>query len=212
MYKLIMAFTLGFLISAQAEIKNLQILTPHEVTIVEDGILKEALAQKNYDDVTAIAIAMFTTSNDTNYIGHREPLKNRAYQLLKEAAYNKNMSAGMFYVLNKYAENPLEAHEVSKHIIKEFSNEPEYKKLKKSFVVTHASITLDMYSTNVEECNFAIDSLHGLQMDIPQVNLYLAFLLKSIESHDMADVYVEKACNNARNPKIVAFCNTIEVQ
>jgi hypothetical protein len=87
----------------------------------------------------------------------------------------------------------------------------EYLLLSKTFVTTYVSLTLDHFSTNVKELNFALESLESLKFENPQINLYRAFLFKALDSDDLADLYLNKACNNAKSRTILSFCSTLEL-
>jgi len=193
--------------------KYKELLTPKNIVTIENGILKEAIKLKNYNDIASIAISFYGTSKNINYIGNKEILEQRALKLLNIACKNNNLNASIFLMLNFLKTNPLISRDISKKVLlRNINNKSsEYLLLSKTFVTTYVSLTLDHFSTNVKELNFALESLESLKFENPQINLYRAFLFKALDSDDLADLYLNKACNNAKSRTILSFCSTLEL-
>ena len=189
-----------------------KILTPNEIVSVEKGILQEAERLNNYDDITTIAISFYATSKNRYYTGDKSKLEKKALELLTFASNKNNLNASLFLMLNVLKDDPLYARAIAKKIIKKNMNIDNkiYKKLSKTFITTFVALTLDHFSTNIKELNFALEILESLN-NSSQVNLYRAFLFKALDSDDMADIYLNKACNSAKSNKIVSFCKSLEL-
>ena len=193
--------------------KYKELLTPQNIVTIENGILKEAIKLKNYNDIASVAMSFYATSKNIHYIGNKEILEKRAIKLLKVASKNNNLNASIFLMLNFLKSDPLFSRDISKRILlKNINNKSsEYLLLSKTFVTTYVSLTLDHFSTNVKELNFALESLESLREDNSQINLYRAFLFKALDSDDLADIYLNKACNNAKYKNVMNFCSTLEL-
>ncbi len=193
--------------------KYKELLTPQNIVTIENGILKEAIKLKNYNDIASVAMSFYATSKNIHYIGNKEILEKRALKLLKVASKNNNLNASIFLMLNFLKSDPLFSRDISKQILLENMNNKssEYLLLSKTFVTTYVSLTLDHFSTNVKELNFALESLESLREDNSQINLYRAFLFKALDSDDLADIYLNKACNNAKYKNVMNFCSTLEL-
>jgi len=190
-----------------------EVLSQKDITVIENGILKEAIKNKNYNDITSIAISFFATSKNQSFQGNKDSLEKRALYLLNLASEKGNISAGNFLVLNYLHYRPIDAHLVAKKIIQTNLKTPsnEYLKVSKTFVTALVALTLDHYSTNVNELNFALEALDSLKIDTPQINLFRAFIFKALDSDDLADIFLTKACSRAIEPKIVNFCKDFEL-
>ncbi len=193
--------------------KYKELLTPQNIVTIENGILKEAIKLKNYNDIASVAMSFYATSKNIHYIGNKEILEKRALKLLKVASKNNNLNASIFLMLNFLKSDPLFSRDISKQVLLENMNNKssEYLLLSKTFVTTYVSLTLDHFSTNVKELNFALESLESLREDNSQINLYRAFLFKALDSDDLADIYLNKACNNAKYKNVMNFCSTLEL-
>ncbi len=193
--------------------KYKELLTPQNIVTIENGILKEAIKLRNYNDIASVAMSFYATSKNIHYIGNKEILEKRALKLLKVASKNNNLNASIFLMLNFLKSDPLFSRDISKQILLENMNNKssEYLLLSKTFVTTYVSLTLDHFSTNVKELNFALESLESLREDNSQINLYRAFLFKALDSDDLADIYLNKACNNAKYKNVMNFCSTLEL-
>lgn len=193
--------------------KYKELLTPQNIVTIENGILKEAIKLKNYNDMASIAISFYATSKNIHYIGNKKILEQRALKLLKVASKNNNLNASIFLMLNFLKSDPLFSRDISRQVLLENRNNKssEYLLLSKTFVTTYVSLTLDHFSTNVKELNFALESLESLKSENSQTNLYRAFLFKALDSDDLADIYLNKACNNAKSRNIINFCSSLEL-
>jgi len=193
--------------------KYKELLTPQNIVTIENGILKEAIKLKNYNDIASVAMSFYATSKNIHYIGNKEILEKKALKLLKVASKNNNLNASIFLMLNFLKSDPLFSRDISRQVLlKNMNNKSsEYLLLSKTFVTTYVSLTLDHFSTNVKELNFALESLESLREDNSQINLYRAFLFKALDSDDLADIYLNKACNNAKYKNVMNFCSTLEL-
>ena len=211
--KLLIFLLIPIILMSNSLSKYKELLTPQNIVTIENGILKEAIKLKNYNDIASIAISFYGTSKNINYIGNKEILEQRALKLLNIASKNNNLNASIFLMLNFLKTNPLISRDISKKVLlRNINNKSsEYLLLSKTFVTTYVSLTLDHFSTNVKELNFALESLESLKSENPQINLYRAFLFKALDSDDLADLYLNKACNNAKSRTILSFCSTLKL-
>lgn len=188
-------------------------LTPQDVINIKKGILKEAISLNNMDDVTTVALSFLATSKQDVYIGDKNLLLKESLSLLEKASLSGNLKASMFLMLNNVKNEPLSARKLSKSIILKNLYNPslEYLAFQKTFITTYVALTLDHFSTNIEELNFALESLESLKLENSQINLYRAFLFKALDSDELADIYLNKACKNAKLRNVVNFCSTLEL-
>ena len=187
-----------------------KVLNPQEISIIENSILKEALKYKNFDDVTSIALSFFASSKNKVYSGNKDNLYKRSIKLLELSSNNGNINASMFLIMNFLKTKPIFSRDIAKNIILKNLNKEnkDYLKVSKNLITTFVSLTLDHFSTNIKEVNLAIEALQSLNKDTPQINLYLAFLFVSLDSDELADVYLNNACLFAKTKEIRLFCSS----
>jgi hypothetical protein len=97
-------------------------------------------------------------------------------------------------------------------IISHYRKNPnqKYESLKKSFVTTLVATTLDHYYSDIDRLNYAIEALHSIE-PTPRVNLYFAFLFRAIGSIELANSYLNEACNEARDKRVLEYCKGQEI-
>lgn len=211
MKKILILILLTIYLNATNNIDGL--ITSRDVAVIEKGILKEAIARKNYNDITSIGISFFSAAQNGEYSGDRIALKKRALELLYLSVNNYNVTATNFLVLNYLKSNPKEAHKIAKKIITRYldTKDKEYWKQAKGIVMMFVSLTLDNYSTNIEEVNFALQALESIKTNDHLTNFYKAFLFKAIDSDELADMFLNAACDGAKEKKIVDVCKGFEL-
>jgi len=196
------------------DISSNNILNTDDIRMINNVMVKKALDFKNYDDLTTIAISFYATSLNENFKGDRNSLKNRAFELLKLASYNKNLRASLFIITNFMKTNPNTVYELSKRVLKRnlIKEENGFSKVAYSFVSIYTVLALEHHSTSIEDMNLALDSIDMLKKDSSLLDLYRAFIFKSLDSESLATTYLTKACSSKEhNKKVFEFCNGKDV-
>lgn len=199
---------LGLLTNVQAnqEIKG-KALNESEVLRIETGLLKDSIKYKNWDDVAGVGISFFATAVSGEFDGDSQLLRNRAIEIINLSLDEGSLIGGNFLMITMLPIDINYSHSIAKKIILKHQKKISFD-LKKEFngiIITLVTTTLDIYKENKEELNFALESLELIE-DSPQTYFFKAFLYKYLGVEELAENYLNIACNEAKDTKIVEAC------
>jgi len=193
---------------------NIEILSEKEIKESDESILKYALEMKSYGDVGLIGISYLNTSRNKNYKGDSKLLFEKAQRLINLAIKNYDLATTLYMCTNFLKSEPAMSRNYASHIIKksfvdkEFAQEP----IVITLVKIHASSVLDNNLSSSIEVQFAIKSLESVEYPDSNINLYLAFLYNRAGAVEIANGYLDVACNSAKQKtKIYKYCYSSEV-
>ena len=182
-----------------------------DVKKTENTLLKEAIATKDYEAISAIGIIFFHLSKSLDFKGDKKKLLARSIELLEIAHNHNHIPASLFLVVSFLQSDYKYAQKIAKDVIlKSFSNDViASNNITNSITLLYASSILDHNRKSTDDINFAIEALERLNLThkVPEVDFYLAWLFKLLGSYEIADSYLNEACHYAKiDSKIYGFC------
>lgn len=196
-------------LSADMDTSNENPLTVVEIQYTEDGILSEALKNKDYAAISTIALSFYATSKNSDFKGDAKKLKKRAIELLLICHKNGHIDTSIFLISAYLKSNPTFSRTVAKEVINLHRNNKQIRYIPSYYnsVMLYVSSVLDNSFEDTKEVNFAIEALESLPNKNAQTNFYMAFLFKAINAYDIADSYLNEACHTSKvGSNIYKYC------
>jgi len=186
-----------------------KILTKKEITMIEKGILQDAVMVRDYDTISSMAYSFYSTALITG----SKKLERRAEELLRICHMGNYISASLFLVKTNLKKKPVYARKTAKESIEinRGNDKMHTNTLYRSLVMLYVSSVLDQKADDKKEINFALEALQELEMEDSKTLFYSAFLFGALGMEDVANEYLNDACHSSRvGSMIYKFCESSE--
>jgi hypothetical protein len=197
------------LLSNQVSQNNIGALSESDVVLIENGMLKSALKDKDIAKISSYALSFFLTANSALYKGDRVLLRKKAMKLFLVCIKENNVTDVLFLMTKYLKTRPTFVRKIGRLAIDQYSYVDllRYNNEYFSIVMLFASSVLNEKNVSTKELNYTIDAIMSLPKENDKTNFFLAFLFARLNSLNIANNYLNNACHlTKKGSKIYNFC------